>query len=162
MLTTHAQENFSGVRVVRAYRQEAAETARFAELNDTYVERNIALGAAVGAMNPMFGSLAGLSVAIVLGLGGALVVRGAITVGAFVAFGFYLTKSTWPMIALWLGTHQSLPARRRIDGARCSMCSTPNRRQSRQSRHPDLPPAQGGRSITFRDVGFHFSFAGGR
>src|SRR3954469_11146082 len=42
-LTTHAQENFAGVRVVRAYRQERAEVARFAALNETYVEKNLRL-----------------------------------------------------------------------------------------------------------------------
>jgi ATP-binding cassette subfamily B protein len=153
-LTTHAQENFSGVRVVRAYRQEAAETARFAELNDTYVERNIALARLYGAMNPMFGLLAGLSVAIVLGLGGALVVRGAITVGAFVAFGFYLTSLTWPMIALgWvinLFQRGAASMSRLLDvlDAKPQVASTDS--------PSDLPPAQGGRSITFRDVGFHF------
>jgi ATP-binding cassette subfamily B multidrug efflux pump len=99
-LTTHAQENFAGVRVVRAYRQEASEMMRFAALNETYVERNLALARLYGVMNPMFGLLAGLSVAVVLGVGGSLVVNGRITVGAFVAFGFYLTSLTWPMIAL--------------------------------------------------------------
>lgn len=153
-LTTHAQENFSGVRVVRAYRQEAAEVARFAELNDTYVERNIALARLYGTMNPMFGLLAGLSVAVVLGLGGALVVRGAITVGAFVAFGFYLTSLTWPMIALgWvinLFQRGAASMARLLDvlDAKPEIASPASPRA--------LPPAQGGRSITFRDVGFHF------
>ena len=53
-----------------------------------------------GMMHPMFGLLAGLSGVVVLGLGGSLVVRGTITVGAFVAFGFYLGLLTWPLIAL--------------------------------------------------------------
>ena len=153
-LTTHAQENFSGVRVVRAYRQEAAEIARFAALNETYVERNIALARLYGAMNPMFGLLAGLSVAVVLGLGGALVVRGAITVGAFVAFGFYLTSLTWPMIALgWvinLFQRGAASMARLLDvlDAKPAVTSPMSPRA--------LPLAQGGRSITFRDVGFHF------
>src|SRR6476660_1971541 len=99
-LTTHVQENFSGVRVVRAYRQERAETARFGALNETYLERNMSLAKLYGAMNPMFGLLAGLSVVVVLGLGGQLVVNGTISVGAFVAFGFYVGILTWPLIAL--------------------------------------------------------------
>ena len=53
-----------------------------------------------GIMHPMFGLLAGLSGVMVLGLGGSLAVRGTITVGAFVAFGFYLGMLTWPLIAL--------------------------------------------------------------
>ncbi|MEO8621618.1 MAG: ABC transporter ATP-binding protein [bacterium] len=153
-LTTHAQENFAGVRVVRAYRQEGAEIARFAALNATYVERNIALARLYGAMNPMFGLLAGLSVAVVLGVGGSLVVRGTISVGAFVAFGFYLTSLTWPMIALgWvINLFQrgaaSMGRLLEVLDAKADITSPESPRA--------LPPAHRGRSITFRDVGFHF------
>ena len=153
-LTTHAQENFAGVRVVRAYRQEQAEVARFAALNATYVERNMALARLYGAMNPMFGLLAGLSVAIVLGAGGALVVRGTISVGAFVAFGFYLTSLTWPMIALgWvinLFQRGAASMSRLLD-----ILDTSAAIASPENPVP-LPPAHGGRSITFRNVGFHY------
>ena len=158
-LTTHAQENFAGVRVVRAYRQERAEVARFAALNDTYVERNMALARLYGAMTPMFGLLAGLSVAIVLGAGGALAVRGTISVGAFVAFGFYLTSLTWPMIALgWvinLFQRGAASMSRLLDilDAAPSIAS-PERPRA-------LPASHGGRSITFRNVGFHFPAAEG-
>ncbi|MEP6991492.1 MAG: ABC transporter transmembrane domain-containing protein, partial [bacterium] len=153
-LTTHAQENFAGVRVVRAYRQEGAEIARFGALNDTYVERNMALARLYGAMNPMFGLLAGLSVAVVLGVGGSLVVRGTISVGSFVAFGFYLTSLTWPMIALgWvinLFQRGAASMSRLLDilDARGDLTSPAVPRS--------LPPAAGGRAITFRGVGYHF------
>ena len=153
-LTTHAQENFAGVRVVRAYRQEHAEVARFAALNETYVERNMALARLYGVMSPMFGLLAGLSVAIVLGAGGRLVVRGTISVGAFVAFGFYLTSLTWPMIALgWvinLFQRGAASMSRLLD----ILDATPAIASPERPR--PLPQAHGGRSITFRNVGFHY------
>ncbi len=153
-LTTQAQENFAGVRVVRAYRQEDAEIARFLALNETYVVKNIALAKLYGMMNPMFGLLAGLSVAVVLGVGGSLAVRGTITVGAFVAFGFYLTSLTWPMIALgWvinLFQRGAASMGRLLDVLDAKPAIT-----SPSSPRP-LPPAHGGRAITFRDVGFHF------
>jgi ATP-binding cassette subfamily B multidrug efflux pump len=158
-LTTHAQENFAGVRVVRAYRQEASEMARFAALNETYVERNLALARLYGAMNPMFGLLAGLSVAVVLGVGGSLVVRGQITVGAFVAFGFYLTSLTWPMIALgWvinLFQRGAASMSRLLDvlDATSDITSPASPRA--------LPPATAGRKLEFRNVGFHFPVADG-
>ncbi|MEP6619200.1 MAG: ABC transporter ATP-binding protein [bacterium] len=153
-LTTQAQENFAGVRVVRAYRQEEAEIARFAALNETYVVKNLRLARLYGAMNPMLGLLAGLSVAIVLGVGGSLVVRGTITVGTFVAFGFYLTSLTWPMIALgWvinLFQRGAASMSRLLDvlDARPEIVSPLVARE--------LPPAASGRAITFHDVGFHF------
>ncbi len=159
-LTTLAQENFAGVRVVRAYRQERAEIGRFSTLNQRYLEKNMRLARLYGAMNPMFGLLAGLSGVIVLGFGGSLVVRGTITVGAFVAFGLYLGMLTWPLIAL--GWVVNLFQR----GA-ASMTRLLDVLDAKAEIHsPDLPralpPAKAGRSLEFRDVGFHFPTPEGR
>jgi ATP-binding cassette subfamily B multidrug efflux pump len=153
-LTTQAQENFAGVRVVRAYRQERAEIERFAALNATYVEKNMRLARLYGAMNPLFGLLAGLSVVVVLGLGGRLVVQGTITVGAFVAFGFYLSLLTWPLIALgWvINLFQrgaaSMSRLLEVLDARPQVESPPSPRS--------LPEGSTGRAIEFRGVGFHY------
>ncbi len=72
-LTTLAQENLAGVRVVRAYRQEGAEIQRFRALSDEYVAKNMSLARLYGVMHPTTGLLAGLGAVVVLGLGGALV-----------------------------------------------------------------------------------------
>src|SRR5450759_2891532 len=89
-LTTLAQENLAGVRIVRAFRQEGAEVERFRVLNDEYLERNMALTRLYGIMQPSFGIFAGGGMVAVLGLGGALALRGTISIGSFVAFGMYL------------------------------------------------------------------------
>ncbi|HEV7838480.1 MAG TPA: ABC transporter transmembrane domain-containing protein, partial [Gemmatimonadaceae bacterium] len=99
-LTTRAQENLSGARIVRAYRQEAAEIARFGKINDEYLALNMSLVRLWGTLNPLFAFFGGLGAVVVLGLGGMLAIRGTISVGSFVAFGMYLTMLTWPMIAL--------------------------------------------------------------
>jgi ATP-binding cassette, subfamily B, multidrug efflux pump len=99
-LTSHAHENLSGVRVVRAYRQEGAETAHFRRLNDTYLTRNLGLARVQGAFFPLLTLLGGLSGLVVLYAGGLLVMSGAVSVGEFVAFGVYLAMLVWPMIAL--------------------------------------------------------------
>ena len=153
-LTTLAQENFAGVRVVRAYRQERAEVARFSTLNERYLEKNMRLARLYGVMNPMFGLLAGLSVVVVLGLGGSLAVSGTISVGAFVAFGFYLGILTWPLIAL--GWVINLFQRGAASMARLLdvLDATPAVRAP--AAPTVLPSAQGGRTLEFRDVGFHF------
>jgi ATP-binding cassette subfamily B multidrug efflux pump len=153
-LTTQAQENFAGVRVVRAYRQETAELTRFAALNEGYLAKNMALAKLYGMLNPLLGLLAGLSVAIVLGLGGTLVVQGKISVGTFVAFGFYLTSLTWPMIAL--GWVINLFQRGAASMARLLEVLDAHAVITSPSSPRRLPPAQTGRSIEFRDVGFHF------
>lgn len=153
-LTTHAQENFAGVRIVRAYRQERAEVARFATLNTTYVEKNMRLARLYGVMNPLFGLLAGLSVVVVLGLGGVLVVRGTISVGAFVAFGFYLGILTWPLIAL--GWVINLFQRGSASMGRLLEILDAEAEVRSPEQPRTLPAALGGRALEFRDVGFHF------
>ena len=159
-LTTHVQENFSGVRVVRAYRQERAETTRFAALNETYLQRNMSLATLYGAMNPLFGLLAGLSVVVVLGLGGQLVVNGTISVGAFVAFGFYVGILTWPLIAL--GWVINLFQRGAASMGRLLEILDARAEVHSPTESTPLPPAEGGRALEFRDVGFHFPAPQGR
>ena len=99
-MTALVQENLSGARVVRAYAQETAELARFAEVNDEYVSRNRRLVRMYGALYPGIQLLMGTGTVVVLWLGGRQVVQGAITLGEFVAFGAYLAMLHWPMIAL--------------------------------------------------------------
>src|SRR6185436_2832450 len=99
-LTSHAHENLSGVRVVRAYRQERAETAAFRRLSDDYLGRNLNLARVQGLFYPLLTLLGGLSALVVLYAGGRLVMAGTVTIGEFVAFGVYLAMLVWPMIAL--------------------------------------------------------------
>jgi ATP-binding cassette, subfamily B, multidrug efflux pump len=160
-MTTHAQENLSGTRIIRAYRQEASEEARYAELSNEYLRRNMRLVSLYGAMNPTFGLLAGLGAVIVLGVGGSLALKGTITLGAFVAFGFLLGQLTWPLIALgWvinLFTRgaASMTRLQEIFDARPAVVSPPE---------PVPVPAvagHGGRSIEFRNVSFHYPVPAG-
>lgn len=84
-LSTRAQENLSGVRVVRAYRQEASESRRFDVMGEAYLEANMQLARLNGIMNPSFALLAGFGAAVTLGVGGHLLIAGTISVGGFVA-----------------------------------------------------------------------------
>ncbi|HEX6574486.1 MAG TPA: ABC transporter ATP-binding protein [Gemmatimonadaceae bacterium] len=161
-LTTHAQENLTGTRIVRAYRQEHAEIQRFAALNDEYMNRNMSLARLYGTMHPMFALLAGVAGTVVLGLGGYLTLRGTISVGSFVAFGLYLGLLTWPLIALgWVINlfqrgNASLLRLAEILDARSSITEPP------AERAVHLPSTTGGRRIEFRGVGFHYPAAEGR
>jgi ATP-binding cassette subfamily B protein len=154
-LTTLAQENLAGVRIVRAFRQEQAEIARWKKLNDDYLTKNMALTKLYAMMQPGFGILAGFGMVAVVGLGGSLVVNGQITVGAFVAFAFYLGMLTWPLIALgWVINlfQRGAASMSRLLEILDLTSFLP------ESAHPRaLPPAAGeGRAIEFRDVGFHY------
>jgi ATP-binding cassette subfamily B multidrug efflux pump len=99
-ISAMAQENLSGVRVVRAYAQESAQVDRFAGLNHEYVTKNAALIRLWSLFYPAMGLLAALGTVIVLWLGGTLVIDKTISLGEFVAFNSYLAMLTWPMIAL--------------------------------------------------------------
>src|SRR5499427_5226295 len=94
-----AQEALAGVRVVRAYRQEAAELARFRVSNTEYLTRNRRLIVLQGFFFPSMSFFLGLGALVVVWLGGREVIGGRITVGQFVAFNAYLTMLSWPMIA---------------------------------------------------------------
>jgi ATP-binding cassette, subfamily B, multidrug efflux pump len=156
-LTTLAQENLAGVRVVRAYRQEEPEIDRFRALSDGYVEKNMSLARLYGVMHPTTGLLAGLGAVVVLGLGGSLVLRGVISVGSFIAFGFYLGMLTWPLIAL--GWVINLFQRGAASFARLAEVFDAVPAVASASRARALAADRAGRSVEFRNVSFHYPTA---
>src|SRR4029079_3911121 len=99
-ITARAQENFTGVRVVRAYAQEEAEIRAFNDLNKQYAERNLSLVRIDAMMRPLMQFLIGVGFVLIIWAGGPLAVRGEITVGQFAVFNMYLTRLIWPLIAL--------------------------------------------------------------
>jgi ATP-binding cassette subfamily B multidrug efflux pump len=99
-ITARAQENFSGVRVVRAYAQENAEIAAFEKLNTQYAERNLSLVRISAVMRPLMQFLIGAGFVLIIWYGGTLAARREITAGQFTEFNLYLTRLIWPLIAL--------------------------------------------------------------
>jgi len=159
-MTTMVQENLSGLRVVRAYRQEDAEIQRFGDMGQEYLGKNMHLMRLDAALHPAFMLLAGLGGVVVLGYGGSLVIRDAITVGDLVSFSLYLGMLTWPLIALGWVTNlfqRGAASMQRLlvilDGVSAVRdTATPG----------NLPPrtTAGGRSLEFRNVSFHYPRAG--
>src|SRR5947209_359509 len=99
-IAARAQENFTGVRVVRAYAQEGAEIEVFNDLNRQYAERNLSLVRLDAAMRPLMQFLIGLGYVLILYVGGRMALDGRMTVGQFTEFNLYLTLLIWPLIAL--------------------------------------------------------------
>ncbi len=99
-ISARAQENFSGVRVIRAYAQEQAEIAAFETSNREYIARSLKLVRLMGMLWPTLETMLGLAIVLVLWLGGREVLHNRITVGDFVAFNTYMVQLTWPIIAL--------------------------------------------------------------
>ena len=104
-LSAVVQEALAGVRVVRAYGQEAAEMARFETSNREYLAKNRTLIGLQGLFYPTMTLLLGLGSLLVLWLGSRAAIEGRITVGEFVAFNAYLAMLTWPMIAFGFVTN---------------------------------------------------------
>jgi ATP-binding cassette subfamily B protein len=98
-LSAVAQESFAGVRVVRAYRQEDDQLARFARSNEEFVLRNRSLITVQGFFFPSMTLFLGIGALVVVWYGSRVVITGRITVGQFVAFFGYFTMLGWPMIA---------------------------------------------------------------
>jgi ATP-binding cassette, subfamily B, multidrug efflux pump len=153
-LTSHAHENLSGVRVVRAYRQEDAETAHFRGLSEEYLRRNLSLARVQGLFFPLLTSMGGLSAAIVLYVGGGLVISGQVTVGEFVAFGVYLGMLVWPMIAL--GWAVNLVQRGAASMGRINQLFHERPTIANPANPVRLPPARGGRTVELEGVWFRY------
>jgi ATP-binding cassette subfamily B protein len=154
VLTSHAHENLSGVRVVRAYRQEDAETAHFRDLSEEYLRRNLSLARVQGLFFPLLTSMGGLSAVVVLYVGGRLVMSGQVTVGEFVAFGVYLGMLVWPMIAL--GWAVNLVQRGAASMARINELFRERETIASPASPIHLPPARQGRTVEFEGVWFRY------
>ncbi|REJ36569.1 MAG: ABC transporter ATP-binding protein [Bacillota bacterium] len=99
-LTDRVQENLAGIRVVKAFTREESEIRRFGEVNQRNVDMNMRLVRVWGMFHPLVQLLSALSVVIVVGYGGSLVIYGRISLGDFIAFNMYLGMLTWPMMAV--------------------------------------------------------------
>lgn len=99
-LSAKAQENFSGIRVVKAFSQEEAEISSFAKVNQEYLDAAIGLAKVNGLMWPTMQFLLGGAVLATLYVGGQDAIDGRITIGQLVQFIAYLALISWPMIAL--------------------------------------------------------------
>jgi len=100
VLSTRAQENLTGVRVVRAYAQEQSEIESFDRANRDYVEHNIQLITSWSLFFPGLTTLLGLTVVILLGAGGAKVIERHMDLGTLMSFYGFLIQLTFPIIAL--------------------------------------------------------------
>jgi len=99
-ITARAQENLTGVRVIRAFAQEEAEKNEFARLNRQYVDRNMSLVKLSAVFRPLMQFFIGLGFAAILLIGGYEAARGRMTIGEFTAFNLYLEQLIWPLIAM--------------------------------------------------------------
>ena len=99
-ISAQAQENYSGVRVIRAFAREDSQIGLFERLNRVYIGRALRLVQLMGMLWPTLEFILGVSMLITLLAGGHLVITGRINVGQFVAFNTYMILLIWPIIAV--------------------------------------------------------------
>jgi len=98
-LTTRAQENFSGIRVIKSYVRENYEIDQFTKLSEEYLNRKMSLVKLHASFHPIFFLIAGLSSIIVVLVGGKMVMDNELTIGDIFAFIAFLSMLIWPMIS---------------------------------------------------------------
>ena len=99
-ISAQAQENYSGVRLIRAFAREESQIGLFERLNREYIGRALRLVQLMGMLWPSIEFILGISMIITLLAGGHLVLSGRIDVGQFVAFNTYMILLIWPIIAV--------------------------------------------------------------
>lgn len=150
-ISSLAQENFSGARVIRAFSREDAENRRFGEASAEYLKANMELArtrsTAWGLMTLLIEAVLGVTLLI----GGLGIIDGTFSKGDFTAFTAYQLMMTWPVIAAgWIIT---LIQR----GAACMdrigrILDEPDEEDDPP---PRKPPARGG--VEVRDLSFRYS-----
>ena len=152
VLSSHVQENLSGMHVVKAYTQEEFQTREFIALNEEFQAKNMELAKLRGIVTPVMQGVGGLTVLIVLWYGGIRVVRGDLLIADIVAFIAYLNILAWPTAAFgWMLSlvERGRAAMKRLDEVLSTEPAIAN---------PTYPlPVQGlKRGIEFRNVSFAY------
>lgn len=98
-LTTRAQENFSGIRVIKSYFRESFETNQYSRLSDEYLNRKMSLVKLQALFHPLFFGIAGCAFLIIIWVGGNMIINNELTLGTLTAFLLYLSMLIWPMIS---------------------------------------------------------------
>ncbi len=154
-LTADAEENVSGVRVVKAFAQEERQLGRFGNSVQRVFDQQMIATRIQAFYNPLLSFLPNLGLAAILLFGGRRVIDGSLSLGAFTAFYAYLLMLISPMRTLgyMLGAAQRSTA----SGARIFQVLDREPQIESPPGAPPLPP--GGGHVVLRGVGLTFEGA---
>ncbi len=99
-LTSIAQEDVSGIRIIKAFHREASCLEKFTKICQNYFDKNISLAIFEGSFYPIIRLLSKFSLAILIWVGSRMVIRNQLTLGTFIAFTEYIALLTWPLLAI--------------------------------------------------------------
>lgn len=150
-LHTVAQENISGIRVVKAFSRAAEETAKFDTENAALLTANVRLAQLNSLMNPVMDMFSMVLTLLVLGYGGYQVAQGRMSLGVLVAFTSYVGFLYWPLRQTgWLADMTS----KALAGAKRIFALLDTDEQPMGSSTALVPPVQG--SLVFEKVWFRY------
>ncbi len=152
LVTATLAEDISGMRVVQTFTREPESQATFRGVNERYRESNYETVILNGLYFPAVDVLSSVATAIVLGLGGALVIDGSLTIGTLLAFTLYLSNFFDPVQQLSQLYNTFLSAAAALDRITGVLAEEPD-----VVDHPEaspLPPVTG--SVRFEHVRFGY------
>jgi ABC-type multidrug transport system fused ATPase/permease subunit len=151
-LTAEAEENISGVRVVKAFAQEERQLRRFSRAVARVFDQSMVSTRLRAFYSPFIGFLPQLGLAAVLFVGGRQAINGTLAVGDFVAFYGYVLMLTSPM--RMLGIALGMAQRAVASGARVFELLDRQPELTAPADAPPLPPGAG--RVSFRGVSFGY------
>lgn len=100
VLTSHAQESFSAIRIIKSFNRENFYSHKLESLNQNYKSKYLKLSMIEAVFQPVMVLMIGISVIITVWIGGRFVVSGVIEPGNITEFILYVFKLTWPFASL--------------------------------------------------------------
>ncbi len=150
-LSAMAQENLTGVRVVRAFGRERSEIARFGAQNRKYTSLWENMGKVLSQFWATSDILSGIQVMLVVVFGAWFCIRGRIIEGEYIAFISYNAMLVWPIRMLGRMISEMSKAGVSIDRVFYIMDSAP------EQEDPDAQPAPMDGDIVFDHVSFRYN-----
>jgi len=154
-LTADAEENISGVRVVKAFAQEQRQLSRFHHSVKRVFDQQMRATRIQAKYTPLISFLPNLGLAVILLVGGREVIDGSLSIGNFTAFYAYLLLLISPMRTL--GYMLSAAQRATASGARIFQVLDRAPRMTTPAGAPALPAGDG--RVSFIDVALTFDGA---
>lgn len=150
VLSTIAQENLTGVRVVRAFGRERGERDRFEQQNEYYTSLWMKLARPLATFWSVGDVLSGTQILLTVVFGAAACIRGEMGAGAYIAFLSYCAMMTWPVRMLGRMISEMSKAGVSLDRIRYIMQS-PEEQETGKGLTPDMNG-----DITFSHVSFAY------